>query len=138
MLADFFTKPLQGSLFRKFRDVLLGIKHTNVLTDHSVVLPEERVGVTGSHSEPPVVGNSVESSVTVPVIEEELTNSDSTSNDGFTVVLGKKKQVRTGHKKAIANTNEIRVPHAPDEVRKIRIANNRRSFSNFINSKRSA
>ena len=23
MLADFFTKPLQGSLFRKFRDVII-------------------------------------------------------------------------------------------------------------------
>ena len=24
MLADFFTKPLQGSLFRKFRDMIMG------------------------------------------------------------------------------------------------------------------
>jgi hypothetical protein len=24
MLADFFTKPSQGSLFRKFRDVIMG------------------------------------------------------------------------------------------------------------------
>jgi len=27
MLADFFTKPLQGNLFRKFRAVLLGHEH---------------------------------------------------------------------------------------------------------------
>ena len=26
MIADFLTKPLQGALFRKFRDLLLGIK----------------------------------------------------------------------------------------------------------------
>ena len=32
MLADFFTKPLQGSLFRKFRSVLLGLEHTSTLT----------------------------------------------------------------------------------------------------------
>jgi Reverse transcriptase (RNA-dependent DNA polymerase) len=32
MLADFFTKPLQGSLFRKFRSVLLGHAHTSTLT----------------------------------------------------------------------------------------------------------
>mmetsp|Transcript_101094 Transcript_101094/g.205123 ORF Transcript_101094/g.205123 Transcript_101094/m.205123 type:complete len:115 (+) Transcript_101094:236-580(+) len=25
MIADFFTKPLQGKLFRKFRDLILGI-----------------------------------------------------------------------------------------------------------------
>ena len=32
MLADFFTKPLQGSLFRKFRSVLLGDAHTGSLS----------------------------------------------------------------------------------------------------------
>ena len=31
MLADFFMKPLKGSLFRKFRDVILGHKHINSL-----------------------------------------------------------------------------------------------------------
>jgi hypothetical protein len=45
MLADFFTKPLQGALFRKFRSVLLGYEHTSTL---STVSPphhhsEERV-----------------------------------------------------------------------------------------------
>lgn len=44
MLADFFTKPLQGSLFRKFRSVLLGEDHCSIL-DHgrSPSPPEERV-----------------------------------------------------------------------------------------------
>jgi hypothetical protein len=27
MLADIFTKPLQGNLFRKFREVIMGHKH---------------------------------------------------------------------------------------------------------------
>ena len=31
MLADYYTKPLQGSLFRKFRDVIMGYKHINSL-----------------------------------------------------------------------------------------------------------
>ena len=31
VVADFFTKPLQGSLFRKFRDVILGYKHISSL-----------------------------------------------------------------------------------------------------------
>ena len=26
MIANYFTKPLQGALFRKFRDLVLGIK----------------------------------------------------------------------------------------------------------------
>jgi hypothetical protein len=45
MLANFFTKPLQGALFRKFRDVILGYKHVDslALTD-PVPSFEERVG----------------------------------------------------------------------------------------------
>jgi hypothetical protein len=45
MLADFLTKPLQGGLFRKFRDVLLGYRHTNTLAEtvSHMSPPEERV-----------------------------------------------------------------------------------------------
>ena len=43
MLADFFTKPLQGSLFRKFRDVILGYKHVDSLVLDTMSEPEERV-----------------------------------------------------------------------------------------------
>ena len=45
MLADFLTKPLQGSLFRKFRAVLLGHEPIHSLT-HAPATPsfEERVG----------------------------------------------------------------------------------------------
>ena len=43
MLADFFTKPLQGNLFRKFRDVVLGYKHINSLVQTEPVSAEERV-----------------------------------------------------------------------------------------------
>jgi hypothetical protein len=31
MIADYFTKPLQGSLFVKFRDVVMGITHFSTL-----------------------------------------------------------------------------------------------------------
>jgi hypothetical protein len=46
MLADFFTKPLQGQLFLKFRDVLLGYKHVSELQKiyDATPSPEERVG----------------------------------------------------------------------------------------------
>jgi hypothetical protein len=65
MLADFFTKPLEGQLFRRFRDVILGYKHVDSLSqnllasidEHSST--EERVGkdqledcnVTGKYKE---------------------------------------------------------------------------------------
>ena len=31
MLADFYTNPLQGALLRKFRDVIMGLLHINIL-----------------------------------------------------------------------------------------------------------
>ena len=31
MLADYFTKPLQGNVFRHFRDVIIGKVHINDL-----------------------------------------------------------------------------------------------------------
>jgi hypothetical protein len=33
MVADFFSKPLQGGLFKKFRDVVMGIRHPDALLD---------------------------------------------------------------------------------------------------------
>ena len=44
MLADYFTKPLQGSLFRKMRSVIMGWEHVNVLKeDYESRLDKERV-----------------------------------------------------------------------------------------------
>ena len=40
MLADFFTKPLRGHLFQKFRDVIMGYKHVSVYIQSKVKLPE--------------------------------------------------------------------------------------------------
>ena len=45
MIADFFTKPLQGNLFRKFRDVVMGYKHISSLhASEEESLSQERVG----------------------------------------------------------------------------------------------
>jgi hypothetical protein len=43
MLADFFTKPLQGNLFRKFREVILGHKHIESLKRIATITSQERV-----------------------------------------------------------------------------------------------
>jgi hypothetical protein len=43
MLADFFTKPLQGTLFRKFRNVILGYEHVDTLTELVDTAAQERV-----------------------------------------------------------------------------------------------
>ena len=65
MLADFFTKPLQGQLFYKLRDVILGYKHISSLT----VAPsdEERVGSGRDERAPAYVENVNESGVTPAV-----------------------------------------------------------------------
>ena len=44
MLGDFFTKPLQGNLFRKFCDAILGYTHVNMLNTKTAPSTEERVG----------------------------------------------------------------------------------------------
>ena len=44
ILADFFTKPLNGSLFWKFRDVILGNKPVSSLQETLPPEVEEHVG----------------------------------------------------------------------------------------------
>mmetsp|Transcript_19868 Transcript_19868/g.22531 ORF Transcript_19868/g.22531 Transcript_19868/m.22531 type:complete len:213 (-) Transcript_19868:60-698(-) len=46
MLADFFTKPLQGALFRKFRAVIMGWEHIDSLKSSTTHVIKERVGNT--------------------------------------------------------------------------------------------
>jgi hypothetical protein len=51
MLGDFFTKPLQGNLFRKFRDVIPGYHHVDTLSA-APSEAEERVGNQRPKDEP--------------------------------------------------------------------------------------
>ena len=41
MLADFFTKPLQGSLFRKMRDVVMGLQPITILKTEDELMQNE-------------------------------------------------------------------------------------------------
>ena len=36
MIADYFTKPLQGSKFRAFRDIMIGVKSNHYETQEHV------------------------------------------------------------------------------------------------------
>jgi hypothetical protein len=60
MVADFLTKPLQGHLFAKFRDIIMGITHFSTLTvpitiePRSVLdidIPEEKTSTKTSNDE---------------------------------------------------------------------------------------
>ena len=44
MLANFYTKPLQGNLFRKFGDVIMGYKPLSYLKENKLLI-KERVGM---------------------------------------------------------------------------------------------
>ena len=56
MLADFLSKPLQGGLFRKFRDVLLALAHLSTLRVPVGLPGEERVA--GRAGEPGILTQS--------------------------------------------------------------------------------
>ena len=45
MLADYFTKPLQGNLFRRLREVIMGWKHIDTLKDMTPPVSKERVEI---------------------------------------------------------------------------------------------
>ena len=50
MLADFFTKPLQGALFNKFQKVLMGWEHINTLKSLSEYELKELVGKSNDYN----------------------------------------------------------------------------------------
>ena len=62
MLADFFTKPLQGHLFHKFRDVIMGWKHISSLNPPNESALKERVESS--------MNSSIVSAVSSPIKED--------------------------------------------------------------------
>ena len=51
MVADFYTKPLQGKLFYKFRDQILGLApmdDVHIHRDHRSVLDNKKIVKTGT------------------------------------------------------------------------------------------
>jgi hypothetical protein len=69
MLADFFTKPLQGTLFLKFRSIILGHAHIQMIARPPLTGTEERVGQEvvsdgfNGHSQSNVEGSTYVTSV---------------------------------------------------------------------------
>jgi hypothetical protein len=69
MLADFFTKPLQGALFLRFRNILMGFTHYSSLSSDPIISStvKERVGVK-TENEP----NQTNINMTEPLDPEPL------------------------------------------------------------------
>ncbi|KAI2513609.1 Reverse transcriptase (RNA-dependent DNA polymerase) [Fragilaria crotonensis] len=78
MLADFFTKPLQGHLFRTFRDVLLDRAHVNSLASALMIPIEERVGEVrfDSNKDGATVANDTVNDSTVQGAPHNITWAD--------------------------------------------------------------
>ena len=54
ILANFFTKPLQESFFRRLREFILGWFHGDILQDYVTSLKKERVENLVSGDEPEI------------------------------------------------------------------------------------
>ena len=93
MLADFYTKPLQGALFRKFRDVLLGHKHINTLKDKTAPMLEERV--EKGDEEGPTKGTVLPSTLN----DERNPNDNPKQEENSNVLSGPDKKVSCPDKK---------------------------------------
>ena len=86
MLADFFTKPLQGALFRIFRDIILGKNRIISLDSIPDLLVEERVEVLQDGR-----GTDVKKQ-----------NKSIIDADGFILVKGRKKHTEGYAQNAVA------------------------------------
>jgi hypothetical protein len=72
MLADFFTKPLQGKLFRRLREVVMGHEHVNTLREATSATSQERVGMKDIPKES---GNEANVRSTAPFVNKPVTRN---------------------------------------------------------------
>ena len=86
MLADYFTKPLQGSLFNKFRDVIMGFAHISLRHEDARI--KERENITNEyqvipdhiHDERNIAPKGGELFPSPPVVKYQTTNDDTCNN----------------------------------------------------------
>ena len=58
MVGDFYTKPLQGALFRKFRAIIMGLDMAHTPSTEPLCEPRECVGAEKETSAPVEVGST--------------------------------------------------------------------------------
>ena len=95
MIADFFTKPLQGTFFHRLRDVVMGRVHVNTLVLPTIPPPlEERVEKPVRPGNDMVVpGPSTDTGTGNTVVRQPHTNTPKSWAD---VMRSKKKPSVTG------------------------------------------
>ena len=91
MIADFFTKPLQGNLFRKLRDVVMGHKHiTELEEDNSDTSIEESVGQDEKTDRKDRTEAMDVSLTTVVTSSQDKKDSEHESHTWKDIVIGKR------------------------------------------------
>jgi hypothetical protein len=93
MIADFFTKPLQGSLFQKFRNFIMNV---------------DRICATNADPRS-VLQNEISTVKPLPVVSEETGGPLTTGTDVWTVVPNKKKKT-CAIPVPVPDTDQYRVP----------------------------
>jgi hypothetical protein len=102
MLADFFNKPLQGALFRTFRDVILGYERIDSLDLAPRPKLEERVGdirASDSGTDGPVHDSTVKDDRTSEQLAKEVSWSD--------VVKGTRGQQRSSNNENVLRDHSL-------------------------------
>ena len=101
MLADFFTKPLQGSLFEKFRSVIMGEAHISTLRRPSLAPGKERVGNQGTETT-----DNVKDRVVVSDANGQASGVVTTSQGKATYASVLKQPARQTHANSAASERE--------------------------------
>ena len=91
MLADFFTKPLQGTVFILLRDAILGIIDINSIDLRDILSVEERVDILRQ-------------------IGQGTDQKEDKENDGFILVKGKRKHTNKRVEFKVSKTKGAEAP----------------------------
>jgi Reverse transcriptase (RNA-dependent DNA polymerase) len=84
MLADIFTKPLQGALFRKFRDQLLNVKHVDIRSTSSQECVETQYFQCQSAESNTLIDQSG--------MDADILKMNEVADDGWKIVKNKKRK----------------------------------------------
>jgi hypothetical protein len=106
MIADFFTKPLQGHLFRKFRDVVMGVTHYTSLDTTPASIQDRSVLESTILREETSTDDDVELKDQIPLLltKERLVSEFDHTEVPWTTVLGPNKKKNKANESALKVT----------------------------------
>ena len=107
MLADYFTKSLQGSLFNKFRSVIMGYNHISFL-DHDNEIIKERVDIS---NEKAMISNNNNDKQNVKIALKVPRNDDN--------IINVKEKIHTPGGDDTPSKNDDEQTHKDDKQRSL-------------------